>query len=120
MRGSQPWKTNRSRVLRSRPIAAEARIWSKLRDRRLNGLKFVRQAPVGPFFVDFACRELKVVIEVDGGTHGDAADVARDEMRTTELRRLGYRVFRVHNIDVYENIDGVLDTLLAFIEGTPG
>ena len=119
MRASQPWRTNRSRVLRSQPPTAEAKLWSKLRNRRLGGVKFVRQAPIGPYFVDFLCRERKVVVEVDGGTHGAASEIAYDTSRAIELRRLGYRVFRAHNSDVYENIDGVLDTLLAFIEEKP-
>ena len=116
MRGSQPWRTNRARVLRSRPISAEAKLWSKLRNRQLGDLKFVRQAPIGPYFVDFLCRERKVVVEVDGGTHGTDEDLADDAERTLELGRLGYRVFRVHNTNIYENIGGVLDTLLAFAE----
>ena len=117
MRGSQPWRTNRSRVLRSRPISAEAKLWGKLRNRQLGGLKFVRQAPVGPYFVDFLCRECNVVVEVDGGTHGTDEEAASDGKRDRELRGLGYRVFRVSNIDVYESIDGVLDTLVAFVKG---
>ena len=56
------------------------------------------------------------MVEVDGGTHGAASEIAYDASRAIELRRLGYRVFRAHNSDVYENIDGVLDTLLAFID----
>jgi very-short-patch-repair endonuclease len=115
MRGSQPWKTKRSRVLRSQPISAEAKLWAKLRNRQLDGLKFVRQAPIGPSFVDFLCRECGVVVEVDGGTHGDGVEIARDQGRTKELGRLGYRVFRIHNIDVYKDIDRVLHALLAFI-----
>jgi very-short-patch-repair endonuclease len=121
MRGSQPWQTNRSRVLRSQPISAEAKLWAKLRNRQLGGLKFARQAPIGRYFADFLCREHKVVVEVDGGTHGTGAERTEDKMRTVELNRLGYRVFRILNIDVYENIPGVLDALLAFIrEKTPG
>jgi very-short-patch-repair endonuclease len=115
MRGEQPWRTSRSRVLRSQPISAEAKLWAKLRNRRLGGFKFVRQAPVGPYCADFLCRERKVVVEVDGGTHGSEREVAQDEARTIELCRHGYRVFRVRNNDVYENIDRVLDALLAFI-----
>jgi very-short-patch-repair endonuclease len=117
MRGPQPWRTNRSRSLRSRPISAEAKLWRELRNRRLNGHKFVRQVPIGPYFADFLCRESKVIVEVDGGTHGTDAEVAGDTRRATHLRRLGFRIFRVHNADVYENIDRVLDALLAFIEG---
>jgi very-short-patch-repair endonuclease len=116
MRGSQPWRTSRSRVLRSQPISAEAKLWSKLRDRRLGGLKFVRLAPVGAYFVDFLCRERKVAIEVDGGTHGTDAEVSDDAARTADLMRSGYRVFRVSNRDVYDNVEGVLDALRAFVE----
>jgi very-short-patch-repair endonuclease len=117
MRGPLPWRTNRSRSLRSRPISAEARLWTELRDRRLNGHKFTRQAPISPYFADFLCRERKVIVEVDGGTHATGVEIADDTRRSTDLRRLGYRIFRVHNADVYENIDHVLDALLAFIEG---
>ena len=117
MRGSQPWKTNRSRVLRSQPISAEERMWSHLRNRNLNGWKFVRQAPIEPYFVDFLCREHKVIVEVDGGTHGTEAEIAYDEHRKRRLQELGYRVFRVRNDEAYDNIDGVLDTLVAFMAG---
>ena len=117
MRGEQPWRTNRARALRSQPISAEAKLWAKLRSRRLGGHKFVRQAPIGPYFADFLCRERKVVVEVDGGTHGTKPELARDDTRAAAMRRLGYRVFRVHNIDVYENMERLLDALLAFIEG---
>jgi very-short-patch-repair endonuclease len=116
MRGEQPWRTNRSRALRSRPISAEAKLWSRLRNRQLGGHKFVRQMPIDPYFVDFVCRERKVIVEVDGGTHSTDVELARDEARTLHLRRLGYRVFRVTNDDAYNNIDYMLDALLAFIE----
>jgi very-short-patch-repair endonuclease len=117
MRGEQPWRTNRARALRSQPISAEAKLWAKLRNRQLGGLKFVRQAPIGPYFADFLCRERRIVVEVDGSTHGTEAELAGDAARTAEFGRLGYRVFRVRNIDVFENIERVLDALLGFIEG---
>ncbi len=116
MRGEQPWRTNRSRVLRSQPISAEAKLWAMLRNRQLGGHKFVRQMPIGPYFADFACRERKVVVEVDGGTHSTDEEIARDGKRALALGRLGYRVFRVCNDDVYHNIDYTLDALLAFVE----
>ena len=62
------------------------------------------------------CRERKIVVELDGGTHSTDVELTRDQARMMALQRLGYRVFRAHNVDVYENIDGVLDTLLAFVE----
>ena len=121
MRGEQPWRTDRSRVLRSRvlrsrPISAEAKLWSRLRNRQLGGHKFVRQMPIHAYFVDFVCRERKVIVEVDGGTHSTEAEIARDAARTRDLERLGYRVFRICNDDVYHNLDCALDALLAFIE----
>ena len=116
MRGAQPWRTNRSRVLRSQPVSAEAKLWEALRNRRLGGLKFVRQASIGPYFADFLCRECKVIVEVDGGTHATEVEIASDFTRSRELSRLGYRVFRVRNEDVFESIDRVFEALLAFIE----
>jgi very-short-patch-repair endonuclease len=116
MRGEQPLRTNRSRVLRSRPISAEAKLWSHLRNRRLGGHKFVRQTPIGQYFADFVCRERKVVAEVDGGTHSTDAELAHDARRTRHLESLGYRVFRLSNDDIYNSLDGALDTLRAFIE----
>ena len=117
MRTTQTWRTNRSRVLRSNSTSAEDLIWSELRGRRLGGLKFVRQCPVGPFFADFVCRENKIIVEIDGGTHGTETEVARDQTRSAYLLAVDFRIFRVHNQDVYDNIDGVLDTLLASVRG---
>jgi very-short-patch-repair endonuclease len=116
MRGEQPWRTNRSRALRSRPISAEARLWGRLRNRQLGGHKFVRQMPIDPYFADFVCRECKVIVEADGGTHSTGEEVAYDERRARHLSQLGYRVFRISNDDIYHNLDSALDALLAFIE----
>ena len=117
MRRAQPWKTNRARVVRSKATSAEERLWYELRARRFNDMKFVRQYPIGPFFVDFACRELKIIVEVDGGTHSTVEERARDAARTEYLEVLGFRIFRAHKQEVYDNLDGVLDTLLAFVDG---
>jgi very-short-patch-repair endonuclease len=116
MRRAQPWRTNRARSLCSRSTAAEDRLWSHLRNRQFGGLKFVRQAPIGLYFADFLCRELKIVVEVDGGTHSTGVEIARDAARSSYVQSQGYRIFRAHNGEVSENIDSVLDTLLAFME----
>ena len=120
MRRAQPWKTNRARVLRSQASLAEERLWTELRARRLNGLKFARQCPIGPFFADFVCRDAKIVVEIDGDTHSTADELTRDAARTAYLERRGFRVFRAHNQEVYDDIDGVLETLLALIDGKAG
>ena len=117
MRGPQPWQTNRARVLRSRASSATEKMWSELRNRQLGGLKFVRECPIGPFYADFVCRDEKVIVEIDGGTHSTDEEIAYDKAREEYLRAQGFRIFRAHNGEVYENIDGVCDTLLAFIRG---
>ena len=116
MRGPQPWRTNRSRALRSRQVGAEEKLWEELRSRRLSGFKFVRQTPIGSYFADFVCRERRLIVEVDGATHGSAAEMANDVIRTTVLEGMGYRVCRVTNDDVTRNIDGVLELLLHELE----
>ena len=95
-------------------------LWQKLRGRRLGRLKFIRQAPVGHYFVDFLCRELKIVVEVDGATHATETEQKRDALRQGYLEDQGYRVFRVQNTDIYHNIDGVLDTLFDFCQSCKG
>ncbi len=117
MRRAQPWRTNRARVSRSKATPAEERLWTALRARRLRGIKFVRQCPIGPYFVDFACRELKIVVEVDGGTHSTEEEIARDTARSADLESRGYRIFRAQNQEVQDDLTGVLDTLLDFIDG---
>jgi very-short-patch-repair endonuclease len=89
----------RARGLRLRSTPAERVLWKLLRDRRLGGAKFRRQAPVGPFFADFFGHEAMLVIEADGGHHPTPRDPARDEF----LRACGYRVLRFRNDDVLSN-----------------
>lgn len=116
MRSSQPWRTNRSRALRSQLITAEARLWRKLRNRQLGGFKFVRQTAIGSYFADFACRECKLIVEVDGATHGSETEIAADAKRTAALERLGYRIYRVTNDAVAHNIKGVVESILHELE----
>jgi very-short-patch-repair endonuclease len=93
-----------SRKLRANQTDAETKLWNRLRNRQINGDKFVRQEPIGQYICDFVCREKHLVIEVDGGQHSESA---RDEVRDRELRARGYRVMRFWNNDVLSNIEGV-------------
>ncbi len=113
MRGSQPWQVNRARVLRDGRSSAEEVFWQHIRNRQLDGFKFARQCPVGSYFADFVCREQKLIVEIDGGTHSTASEASADATREAKLAELGYRVFRVRNDEVYDNLDGVLDALLV-------
>jgi very-short-patch-repair endonuclease len=93
MKASSPLTYVRAKRMRSEPTEAELRLWGGLRGRRLGGLKFYRQKPMGPYIVDFINQEHCVVVEVDGATHGDDA-AAHDARRTAFLAEHGYVVHR--------------------------
>ena len=108
----KPEQRERARQLRKSDTAAEQRLWEHLRGRRLSGLKFVRQLPIGPYIADFACRTAYLIVEVDGATHSSDEELAYDQARTAYLEREGWKVLRVWNAEVFTNRDGVLETLL--------
>ncbi len=91
---------------------AEQRLWYRLRGHRLNGHKFKRQVPVGPYIVDFASLDRKLIIEVDGGQHAESSG---DRRRDAFLRGQGYRVIRFWNNDVLRQTDSVLEEIIAAI-----
>jgi very-short-patch-repair endonuclease len=82
----------------------------------LFGLKFRRQHPVPPFLIDFACPEIGLAIELDGGQHMVEEALAADARRTTYLESMGYRVMRFSNIDMLTNIEGVMTAIQKAVE----
>jgi len=106
--------TDRARELRHNDTEAEYRLWANLRNRRLNGYKFARQVPLGPYIVDFVCREKSLIIELDGSQH---ADSTHDRVRTQWLNANGYSVLRFWNTAVFQERRSVLDTIVAALEG---
>lgn len=96
----------RAKDLRSRLTCPERRLWSVLRNRDLAGMKFVRQAPIGPFIADFVCREKRLVIELDGESHCERGEY--DRQREAWLRGQNYTVCRIANDDVLRELEGVL------------
>ena len=116
MRGLRLHEARRSRELRQNQSEAERRVWRHLRNRQLGGFKFVRQEPIGPYFADLVCREEKLVVEIDGATHSTDEERSHDAKRENLLQELGYRVGRFRNDEVYRNIEGVLETILAALE----
>jgi len=105
---------SRARSLRRDMTDVERRLWHRLRDRRLGGHKLVRQMPVGPFFADFASRDARLIVELDGSQHADSSS---DERRDRFLLEQGFRVLRFWNQEVSGNLDGVCETMLAAVEG---
>jgi len=99
------------RRLRANMTGPEMRLWSRLRARQLQGLKFRRQHGIGPYIVDFYCSEQSLVIEVDGDSHADPDQMQKDQLRDRYLQSLGLRVIRYFNDDIMKNLDGVLEDL---------
>ena len=103
-----------ARKLRRDTTDAERLLWKHIRSRKLAGLKFRRQHPVGRYVADFCCEEEKLIIELDGGQHADAVD--RDEQRTLYIGKFGYRVVRYWNNEVLSNVVGVLADIRSHAE----
>jgi len=101
----------RARALRKSATEAEKKLWEVLRRKHIHGLRFRRQYPIGPYFADFVCLPARLIVELDGGQHADGAAVAHDNRRTTWLEGERFRVLRFWNLDVFEDIDGIMDRI---------
>ena len=97
-----------ARTLRTDHTDAETTFWSAVRNRRLMGLKFRRQHPAPPYVLDFYCHERLLCIEIDGGQHQEEEAVRRDAERAAFLQSCGITVMRFSNLDVLQNLEGVL------------
>jgi len=106
---SRAVRDQRARELRRDMSKTERRLWNRLRNRQLQGQKFRRQVPIGPYFADFACLEAGLVIEVDGEHHGEQP--AYDRRRDRSLSEMGYRVLRFWVAEIDDNIEGVVESI---------
>ena len=106
-----------ARAMRRDPTDAEIKLWRLLRDRRLGGAKFRRQAPLERYILDFVCFEARLVIEADGGQHAGSRG---DEQRDAWLKSQGFRVLRLWNNDILKNPEGVFETILAALDDGAG
>ncbi|WP_010411430.1 endonuclease domain-containing protein [Citromicrobium sp. JLT1363] len=106
--------TRRARDMRKGMTEPETRLWLELRSGRFQGIKFRRQKVIGRYIADFAANDPKLVIELDGDTHAERAEYDADRSRC--LEELGYHVVRFANVDVMENMDGVLQRLGEIVE----
>jgi very-short-patch-repair endonuclease len=104
--------TSRAQILRTEPTPAERMAWQILRDRRLQGIKFRRQSPIGIFIVDFHCRELNLVIELDGKIHEGPRQSAHDENRDSYLRSLGCTILRFSNREIFADREILVSKIL--------
>ncbi len=106
-----------ARDLRARETSAEDILWEQLRDRRLDGMKFRRQHPIGPFVVDFCCTERRLAVELDGGVHAEQRE--QDSEREAILALAGYRVIRFPNRSIRENLSEVLAAISSAAREDP-
>lgn len=114
------YKSNRiifdnAKTLRRSQTKAERLLWSELRNRKFEGVKFRRQHPIGKYIADFYCNELKLVIEVDGAVHNSQDQREYDKSRTQELNEKGIVVIRFTNSEVENNLQNVLYRLKEFV-----
>jgi very-short-patch-repair endonuclease len=106
--------SRRARTLRRNSTATERKLWGVLRAKRLDGLKFRRQVPIGAYVVDFLCLRHRLIVEADGPFHDPEQDAVRDAW----LRSQGFRVLRFTNSEI-DASDNVLGRILAAVEVPP-
>ena len=110
-------QTERARELRNGATPHERKLWGMISRLRP---KFTRQFPIGPYFADFACRQAKLIVELDGAQH---AESERDQRRDAFLTQGGWTVLRIWNNDLDENADGVFRAIIEraaeCLGGTP-
>lgn len=100
-----------AKYLRSHQTDAEQRLWYHLRAHRFMNLKFKRQLPIGRYIVDFVCLEYRLIIEADGGQHGDETDHLRDAW----LKSQGFTILRFWNHEILQQTEAVLERIRATV-----
>lgn len=95
---------------------AEVILWAQLQKKQLYGYKFRRQQGIGRYIVDFYCARAKLVIEIDGDSHFQPGVAAYDLERQKFIESLGFTVIRFINTDIYENLSGVLDVIIKYLD----
>ena len=105
-----------ARRYRKEPTPAEQHLWERLRGKRIDGFKFRRQHAIDKFIVDFYCREMKLIVEVDGPIHAYTAE--HDSIRAESLDDLGFRVIRFSNDEVLTATDQVIAEIQKYLHET--
>lgn len=106
-----------AKKLRANTTPHERILLRALKELPIEGTHFRRQAPIGPYVVDFFCPAKRLIVELDGGHHNDDATAARDSERHSWLEREGYRVIRFWNSDVAGNLNAVMEQIYVEVYG---
>ena len=107
----------RAKQLRKNSTDAEWALWRVLRSRQLAAYKFRRQQPLGPYIVDFVCFEARLVVEIDGGHHGEEQQLAHDSKATAWLLNENFRVLRFWNHEVLNHLDAIYSAISKALPG---
>jgi len=107
-----------AKKLRANTTPHERILWRALRELPLEGTHFRRQAPIGPYVVDFFCPAKRLIIELDGGHHNEDETAERDRERQSWLEREGYRVIRFWNSDITGELTAVLERIYLELYGS--
>ena len=105
--------------MRGQMSEAEVILWSRLKALKARGFHIRRQAPFRGYYLDFVCYTRRIVIEVDGGQHGEDAQIEHDAVRDAVLRRHGFTTLRFWASDVRSDADWVMDQIIAALEAAP-
>jgi very-short-patch-repair endonuclease len=108
-----------ARKLRANTTPHERTLWRALKEIPLEGSHFRRQAPIGPYIVDFFCPAKRLIIELDGGHHNDDEQAKRDAERQCWLESEGYRVVRFWNSQISRELNAVLERIYVELYGSP-
>ena len=112
-----PQNPIRARKLRKEQTKAETRAWWLLRNRSLGGFKFRRQHPVGSFYADFCCPELKLIVELEGSVHSQPSVVKLDASRDKYLKNEGFIVAHFPNGMVFQAPEEFVERVKRLCEG---
>lgn len=113
---ASPEILERAAILRKEMTMAEKILWEQLKKNKVKGFRFRAQHPINKFIVDFYCPKAFLAIEIDGGVHLDRIVAERDEGREEEIKKLGVRVLRFTNEEVFKNVERVISTIVSFLD----
>ena len=107
-----------AKKLRANSTPHERILWRALKELPINGSHFRRQAPIGPYVVDFFCPPERLIIELDGGHHNEDEEAERDRARQDWLENEGYRVIRFWNSEITSDLTAVLERIYVELYGS--
>jgi adenine-specific DNA-methyltransferase len=115
-----PEEIDRARKLRAEKTVFEKRLWKQLRQLSRQGWHWRQQAPFRGYTLDFVEHGAKLVVELDGGQHGEMAHRDHDAQRDAVLVGEGYLTLRFWNNEVVENMDGVMEVIIHHLKARDG